>query len=295
MKKPIMTNDQLKAFIAVVEQGSFRAAAVHLFKTQPTVSAAVQTLEQQFDFKLLSREGYRPTLTTQGKAFYRQAKQLLAQIQQLEHLGHQLAQKVAPTLSICLSPICANPAKLEPISHFCEENPDIQLNISAEHLYGVQEQLELDNADLAIGPRYGLDDRHEIFELSQIDTITVAAPGYIPFSEQRAIRHNEIQHYPHILIASSGSTPSEHLNVLPFGQRWYVNDYQMKKALLIAGMGWARIPRHMIEHELATGELIPFEVEQFNSRSQVPVYLIRLRHQPMSDLADKFWKSLLNG
>ena len=93
-----MKNEQLRAFIAVVEQGSFRAAASTLFKTQPTVSASIKALEEQFGFTLFSREQYRPALTAKGKTFYRQAKLLIKQAAELEMLGHELAQHDAPTL-----------------------------------------------------------------------------------------------------------------------------------------------------------------------------------------------------
>jgi len=291
-----MKNDQLRAFAAVVEQGSFRSAAEHMFKTQPTVSAAVQALEQQFGFQLFNRDGYRPTLTVEGKEFYLQAKQILASVQQLEKLGHQLSQGLTPSLSVCMSVICANPMILHKIKQACEFIADFKIDISGEHLHGVQEQLQLEKADLAIGPRYGLDDRHEFVEVAKVNTVTVAAPNAIQ-AKGKIIRHQELYPYPHILIANpnvSPNTAEPHINVLNAGKRWYVNDYQMKKELLLAGMGWARIPQHMIELELERGQLIKLEVENFNSSSQVPVYLIKMRHQPMSLLADDFWKSMIS-
>ena len=139
-----MTNDQLRAFIAVVEQGSFRAAADYIFKTQSTVSAAVRTLEQQFGLQLLSRESYRPSLTAEGKVFYRQARKLLSQAHELEMLGHQLAQGSEPTLSISLSAMCAIPPGLDSMKRFCDRNPQMRLSISTEHLSGVLEQLQLE-------------------------------------------------------------------------------------------------------------------------------------------------------
>ena len=63
-----MKLDQLRAFIAVVESGSFRAAAEAIHKTQPSVSAAVKALEEQYGIVLLDRDSYRPTLTAQGNA-----------------------------------------------------------------------------------------------------------------------------------------------------------------------------------------------------------------------------------
>ncbi|OMH32187.1 LysR family transcriptional regulator [Motiliproteus sp. MSK22-1] len=287
-----MTNDQLRSFVAVVEHGSFRAAAEHMFKTQSTVSAAVRTLEQQFDFLLLSRESYRPTLTTEGKAFYQQAKHLLAQAQQLELLGHQLAQGAAPTLSISLSAMCAIPPGLKALKRFCDQYPKMRLNITTEHLSGVLEQLRIENADLAIGPHHGLDGRYEFTEIAKVSMVTVAAPGYLDQPSGKEISQQSIRSYPHILISDSGSSPLDHVNVIPGGRRWYVNDYQMKKTLMLAGMGWARMPEHMIESELKAGKLVPLSIENFNCDSREPVYLIRLRHQPLSELASECWKAL---
>ena len=285
-----MTNEQLRAFIVVVEQGSFRSAAVKLFKTQPTVSAAVQSLEQEFNFKLFSREGYRPALTLEGKAFYIQAKRILADIKQLEKLGHQLSDGLSPSLSICINVICVNTSILNKINYFSTLNPEIKIDISGEHLHGVKEQLE--TIDLGIGPRYGLDDRHEFIEIDQVDMITVAAPDYIQ-SKSNIIRHQELYQYPHILIANPNvkdDIAESHINVLDSGKRWFVNDYQMKKELLLAKMGWARIPKHMIEVELETGQLTPLTIDNFDFRSKVPIYIIKIRNQSLSLFAENFWK-----
>lgn len=290
-----MTNDQLRAFIAVVEQGSFRAAASYIHKTQPSISAAVSALEAQFDFRLFSRDSYRPTLTTEGKAFYRQAKGLLGQVSELEALGHQLAQGAQPSLSISLSAMCALPPGLDRISRFCERHPQLQLKISTQHLSGVLEQLQLEKADLAIGPHTGLDDRYEFVEITRITMITVATPNFVEPDDKSVVSQAQLRARPHILLSDTGSAgPFDHINVLPGGQRWYVSDYLMKKTLLLAGMGWARMPLHMIETELADNQLVPLQVERFNACNQVPIYLIRLRHQPLSELAREFWEEMLH-
>lgn len=296
-----MKSDQLQAFVSVVEQGSFRAAAAHLFKTQPTISAAVKALEEQFAISLLSRDAYRPTLTAEGKPFYKEAKRLLAQVAELESLGHQLAKGAAPTLSISLSAMCALPPGLNSIKQFCNKHPDLQLNISTEHLSGILEQLYLGKADVAIGPHTGLDDRFEFVDIGKITMITVATPDFIDtrlfkankINTQGVIKQKVLRQIPHILVADTGSqSPFHHINILSGGRRWYVKDYQVKKALLLAGMGWARIPLHMIEAELANGALIPLQVENFASCSNVPIYLIRLRQHPLSELASHFWEEM---
>ena len=57
-----MTLDQLEVIHAIVEHGSFRAAANALHKSQPALSASVKTLEAEFDLfpALLRFEGEAP-------------------------------------------------------------------------------------------------------------------------------------------------------------------------------------------------------------------------------------------
>ncbi|MBU6954894.1 MULTISPECIES: LysR family transcriptional regulator [unclassified Hahella] len=289
-----MTNEQLRAFVGVVEHGSFRAAAAALFKTQSTVSAAVAALEQEFDLQLFSRETYRPTLTIEGKALFREAKALLSKAHDLEMLGHRLAQGKAPELSISLSAMCAHLPGLDTLKAFAKKRPEMRLHLHTEHLSGVLEQLLVEKAEVAIGPQVGLDDRYEFTEVAKVTQVTVAAPGFVEAGADGVVRHAQLRNLPHILIADSGSlAPFDHVNVIPGGHRWYVNDFLMKKGLLLSGMGWARIPLHMVDAELEREELRFLQVENFPSRSLVPIYLIRLRNQLLSPLAQEFWDEML--
>jgi DNA-binding transcriptional LysR family regulator len=288
-----MKNEQLKAFIAVVEEGSFRAAATALFKAQPTISASVNALEVQFGIRLFNRNSYRPMLTTEGKAFYRQAKLLIKQVGELEMLGYELAKGEVPTLTLSLSAMCASPQGLDSIKQFCQKHPNMRLDISTENLSGVLERLQLEQSDLAIGPDFGLDHRHEYLEVTRVKMVTVAVPNYV-VSNEGVVLQQSLRSLPHILISDTGSiAPSDHVNVLSSGQRWYVNDFQMKKALLLSGMGWARIPEHMVEQELKVGALVRLRVENFNYESLEPIYLIRLKQAPLSQLAKLFWEEVV--
>lgn len=289
-----MTNDQLKAFIAVVEHGSFRSAASHIHKTQPTISAAVAALEEEFGFFLFSREGYRPVLTAEGKTFYQEARGLLKQVTKLESLGRHLAKGAPPTLSISMSAMCALPPRLNEIKAFCDRHPDLQLTISTEHLSGILELLHLEKADVAIGPDIGLDSSYEFVEIGKITMVTVASPEFINPGQGEVIKQAALRNRPHILVADTGSlSPLDNINILPDGRRWFVKDYQVKKELLLSGMGWARIPLHMVEAELSSQALVPLVIENFTSRNEVPIHLIRLRQNPLSELGKAFWNTMV--
>jgi len=68
---------ELRAFVAVAEEGSMSAAARRLHVSQSALSQTIQSLERQLGVQLLVRDyaGARPTET--GKALLEEARALL--------------------------------------------------------------------------------------------------------------------------------------------------------------------------------------------------------------------------
>ena len=60
---------QLEAFVAVVENKSFSEAARQLNLTQPTISAHINSLEQELNSRLLIRTTKKLTITQRGLRF----------------------------------------------------------------------------------------------------------------------------------------------------------------------------------------------------------------------------------
>ena len=291
-----MKLDQLRAFIAVVETGSFRSAADSIHKTQPGISAAVKALEEQYGIQLFDRNSYRPTLTTEGHAFFQQSKKLMSQVLQLENLGHDLAQGTEAPLHISLSQMGLDDDCMTRIKAFQNQYPDIALDITTDHLHGIQEKLAKNKCEIAIGPRYGLDDRHAFIQLNKISMITVISPSLLSNlnANDTKIKQQSLYAVPQILVTNTAENSPEngHRYILPTGKRWYVNDFLAKKAMLLHGLGWARMPKHCIQAELDNGQLIPIEVENFTSHNQLPIFMIRLRHQTQSYQANLFWEMM---
>lgn len=124
--------------------------------------------------------------------------------------------------------------------------------------------------------------------------VTVASPEFLSPSDGEVIKQAALRNRPHILVADTGSlSPLDNINILPGGRRWFVKDYQVKKALLLSGMGWARIPLHMVEAELRCQDLVSIVIENFTSKNDVPIHLIRLRQNPLSELGKEFWNTMI--
>lgn len=69
--------EQLQAFVATVETGSFSAAARYLGKAQSAISTAVSNLEIDLDNSLFVRSGRYPVLTPAGERLLVEARVIL--------------------------------------------------------------------------------------------------------------------------------------------------------------------------------------------------------------------------
>ncbi|MFR0637254.1 LysR family transcriptional regulator [Arthrobacter sp. LS16] len=80
-----LTLQQLRYFTAVATEGSISAAADLLYVAQPSMSAAMKELEARLGRTLLVRSAKGVTLTVEGAEFLGYARQVLEQVQLLEH------------------------------------------------------------------------------------------------------------------------------------------------------------------------------------------------------------------
>ncbi len=69
--------DQLEAFVAAAEHGSFSAAGRALRKAQSAISTQVSNLEDDLGVLLFSRKGRNPVLTPAGERLLAEAKVVL--------------------------------------------------------------------------------------------------------------------------------------------------------------------------------------------------------------------------
>ena len=69
-----LTLDQLRTFIAAVDEGSFSAAGRKLRRAQSVVSQTLANLEAQLGVKLFDRSARYPRLTDEGRSLLADAR-----------------------------------------------------------------------------------------------------------------------------------------------------------------------------------------------------------------------------
>mgnify|MGYP001427850786 FL=1 len=74
-------------------------------------------------------------------------------------------------------------------------------------------------------------------------------------------------------------------------RRWYVGDLHSKKALLLAGLGWGRMPDHMIAAELALGALQDIVLPHTHLPFEAGIYAFRQPRPVIGPVAETLWHS----
>ncbi|MCG8361754.1 MAG: LysR family transcriptional regulator [Pseudanabaenales cyanobacterium] len=125
-----MRLEQLQAFLAVAETGSFQEAARRCGVTQSTVSRQIQALETELKTSLFHRTA-QAKLTVGGECLLPRVRRIC---QEWKHVTQELADLMAgkqPELCVAaIHSVCSN--FLPPVlKQFCHEHPEVQLRVTA--------------------------------------------------------------------------------------------------------------------------------------------------------------------
>src|SRR4249920_1195078 len=92
--------DQLRTFIAAVDEGSFSAAARRLNRVQSAVSGWVNSLEAQIGVVLFDRSGRYPKLTPEGVILLADARNIVSGVDTLKARAKLMASGLEAELSV---------------------------------------------------------------------------------------------------------------------------------------------------------------------------------------------------
>lgn len=125
-----MRIEQLQAFLAVYNTGSFQSAAQKLQVTQSTVSRQVQGLETELGLPLLHR-GPRNKLTIAGEQLLPRVQKILSEWQNATQELADLRSGKQPELCVAaIHSVCAH--YLPPVlQKFCQLYPEVQLRVTS--------------------------------------------------------------------------------------------------------------------------------------------------------------------
>ena len=287
-----MTFEQIRVLHAIVTEGSFRAAAGKLHKSQPAVSNMIKNLEHELAVQLLSREKYRPVLTAEGAIFYEKALQVLEQMNELAGLAKRLSKHEESIVTLAVNAVCPLRPVLQTLKEVQSRYIATQIKLSTEQMGGAMERLFESNADLIISTQTDIDTSiMEAKPYKTVEIIPVAHRDYPPARSDALKSISDMQPFVQVVVADSSQSRSKQtLDVMPHSRRWVVTDFASKKEIILNGMGWGGLPEYMVRQELAGGELVRLSVSGFDIRHS-QLYLIRRMDKPVGVVSQAIWQA----
>lgn len=200
---------QMKYFIAIVDYGSFTEAAEHCFISQSAISQQIQSLESQLQVQLMVRQKRHFELTEAGQYFYRHAKAVLEEIDQIVAQTQRLGEDHELTLRIGY-PKNFNLFELQQaITQFCELYPEVKISIVSGTHEELFELLVDGHIDLKVSEqRRAYNEDYYNYELKYSDSYVEIAMGN-PLSQKDILTVEDLKTLSCILVVSKGYEDSE--------------------------------------------------------------------------------------
>lgn len=251
------TLDQLRLFLAVVDEGSFNAAARKLGRAISVVSYGIVTLETQLGVTLFDREGSKkPVLTPAGKAMLAQARAVADDVDALIAGVRNYNQGLEAELGLAIDVMFPTHLVAEVLREFQQLYPTVQLRLHVETLGAIAAMVIDGSAELGIsGPELVALPDLEREVIGQIEMLPVAAPDH-PLARMETIPPGEARkHRQLVLTDRSKLTAGRDFSVFA-ASTWRLGDLGARHALLREGIGWGNMPSHLVETDIAQGRLV---------------------------------------
>ena len=284
---------QLEIFSAVVDAGSFTAAAEKLYLAQSTVSDNVRALEELLHLKLFHRESKRRlTLTLEGKRVYRYAQDILGRC---SALLLDVAVDSALELTLGASTVPAQSLLPGYMARFARENPACRCTLLCGDSAAVQQMLL--NGDIPLGFVGSADDRQDlIYEPIAEDRLVLITPNTPRFAalKTQGVLGRELFREPFLFRERGSGTQKvidNYLSEIRLDPQVihtvaYVSDPTVLQRLVAEGTGVSILSALAVQETVAAGQLLQFELDETPVRRSI--YMARRRKSSMSSPARTF-------
>jgi len=250
--------NDIAVFVKVAQFGSFSRAAHSLGMPVSTVSRKVTALEEQLGVALLQRTTRKLSLTAQGRAYFHQCSEPLAQLSDAEQALTETRTKPEGLLKISVPVILGQEAFYAFVSDFLKTYPGIQVDLFVTNLF-----LDLIAENIDVGIRFGeLKDSTIVAQrLGKSVRYLVAAPDYL---KDKALpsKPEDLKDHQCVLLNGRNNEAEWHLVNGRKSIKLHVSgpvssrDFEAVSAFTYRGHGIGLLPSTYCDAQIERGDLI---------------------------------------
>lgn len=255
--RPRITLDQLHTFLAVAEREHVTAAAAALRMSQGSVSALVRRLESTLELPLFHRVGRNVRLTDAGERLRWLAAQVLDGVHTIEQLHGGYSASEFGELSVASGRVMGAHRLSGWLGPFVREHPRINVHITLAPYQALLDLLRSGDVDVIVAGDTIDVPGLETLALERTQVIVVIAAGHPLASSRTPLR--DLHRYRYLEHERGTATELRAADALA-GRTQRAETVVMEEgallAALLAGLGYAAMPRAIVQHELAIGRLV---------------------------------------
>jgi DNA-binding transcriptional LysR family regulator len=249
----------IAAFVSVVENGGFAAAARHLNVSRAMVSNQVQELEDRLGARLLNRTTRKVSLTETGRQYYARSTHFLADIDEADCEAGALSATPRGRLRVHCHPVLSG--FIAPVlAAYLHDNPEVSVDLRrGDQMIDLLEE----EFDLAIRINVPPDSSLMVRRLADWRHVLCCSPSYLethpePASPADLSAHNCIRYafYPFGDEWRFTDPDGSPLTVRVAGNL-VTSDTELRRLAVLAGVGLSLIAPFAIDEELRAGSLVP--------------------------------------
>jgi DNA-binding transcriptional LysR family regulator len=262
-----VTLDQLRTFIAAVDEGSFSAAGRRLGRAQSVVSQTLANMEGQLGLQLFDRSGRIPVLTESGRALLPDARAVAGTVDAFKARARGLAGGLEAELSVAIDVMLPTPILTHAVAEFSLRFPDVPLRLYVEALGAVlQPVLDGNCAFGIVGTLPDVPGSVVRERLMEVQMVPVASPSH-PLGHHRGpLTINDLSGYVQLVLTDRSNLSKGTEFGVVSAKPWRLADLGAKHAFLKAGMGWGGMPLDLVQADIDSGVLVILDVVEMPKR-----------------------------
>ncbi len=289
--------EQVPLFLAVLDTGSFSAAARKLGRVPSAISMAMGHLEAELGLQLFDRTGREPQPTAAARALEPQARLLAQQLQQLNQQALALHAGLEKRLTLAIAPELLATAWAEHLQPVVEQFPALVVEVLVAPQADALELLHAARAQLAlVFERPSFDAREDFQEQGAETLVAVMSTRHPLWTQLQAqggthIEMAQLAASRQILVASRDPTLTDTRFVFSH-HLWRADSHGAARSLIAAGLCWGWLPHSFVEPHIHSGELLQIPLSNLSNGTRLFVDWVWSKERPLGLAAALFVQQL---
>lgn len=281
----------LRYFLAVAREENMTHAAEMLHVTQPTLSKALKSLEEELGTKLFTRHSFNIRLTDEGMLLRNRAEDLVRMADKIEQEFVSLDDITGGELYLGLAESCQIKFLAQAIREFKRLYPGLHYHITSGDTEQIADKLDKGLLDFLVLAELPDSRKYEYIEFPESDIWGLVVPTDDPLSSKKHIRINDLKDIP--LFCSDQGWNNDI-------KKWAGNDFSdinLEGSFRLAYNG-SIFTREGLGYLLTFDKLVNTSKESglvfipLYPKLETHLYIVWNRHQAFTPIAERFLNHL---